>query len=91
MLKTSFAKLKLEDQKLISEAEKVLKNAYDPYSQFYVGAALLTEKGNIYKGTNINTCAYGGICAERSAICQMVSNGEYLIKKIAIIAKSDHF
>ncbi len=48
MLKTSFAKLKSKDQKLISEAEKVLKNSYDPYSQFYVGAALLTEKGNIY-------------------------------------------
>ncbi|MEM5777871.1 MAG: cytidine deaminase [Candidatus Aenigmatarchaeota archaeon] len=91
MKKIQFNKLSKQDQTLINEAEKVIKNAYDPYSQFYVTCALLTKKGNIYKGVNINTCAYGGICAERSAISQMVTAGEYWIKKIAIIAKSDYF
>ncbi len=91
MKKISFKKLTTEEKQLINEAEKVLANAYDPYSQFYVGCALLTKRGNIYKGVNINTCAYAGICAERSAISQMVVNGEYFIIKIAIIAKSDYF
>lgn len=91
MKKIKFNKLLIQDQTLINEAEKVLKNAYDPYSQFYVACALLTKKGNIYKGVNINTCAYGGICAERSAISQMVTAGEYHIKKLVIIAKSDYF
>lgn len=91
MKKIQFNKLSKQDQTLINEVEKAIKNAYDPYSQFYVACALLTKKGNIYKGVNINTCAYGGICAERSAISQMVTAGEYWIKKIAIIAKSDYF
>lgn len=90
-MKVTFRKLNEIQKKLILNAENVLRNAYDPYSQFYVGAALLTKKGNIYKGTNINICAYGGICAERSAICQMINNGEYSIEKMAIIAKSEHF
>ncbi|GIW64351.1 MAG: cytidine deaminase [Patescibacteria group bacterium] len=91
MTKILFNKLSKQDQNLVNEAEKILKNAYDPYSQFYVGCSLLTKKGNIYRGVNINTCAYGGICAERSAISQMVTAGEYNIKKIAIISKSDYF
>lgn len=91
MKKILFNKLSKQDQNLVNEAEKILKNAYDPYSQFYVGCSLLTKKGNIYRGVNINTCAYGGICAERSAISQMVTAGEYNIKKIAIISKSDYF
>ncbi len=45
MKKIPFKKLKLEDQNLINEAENILKNAYDPYSQFYVGCALITKKG----------------------------------------------
>jgi len=86
-----FRKLNEVQKKLIFEAGKVLENAYDPYSQFYVGAALLTKKGNVFAGTNINICAYGGICAERSAICQMVNNREYNIEIISIIAKSEYF
>jgi cytidine deaminase len=87
----SFDKLSKKDQELIIEAEKVISNAYDPYSQFYVASAILSKKGHIYKGVNINTCSYGGICAERAALSSMVSNGEYCIEKVAIIAKSDHF
>jgi cytidine deaminase len=86
-----FDKLSKKDQELIIEAEKVICNAYDPYSQFYVASAVLSKKGNIYKGVNINTCSYGGICAERAALSSMVSNGEYCIEKVAIIAKSDHY
>lgn len=91
IMKISFEKLDKIQQNIVNEAEKVIKNAYDPYSQFYVGAAVLTKKGNIYKGININTCAYNSLCAERVAISQAVSHGEYVFKKIAVIAKSDFF
>ena len=76
-----FKKPSKEDQNLINEAEKIIQNAYDSYSQFYVSCAILTTKRNIYKGVNINTCAYGGICAGRAALSSMVSCGEWGIKK----------
>ena len=85
-----FSKLSQKDQKLINAAEKSLKNAYDPYSQFYVGSAILTANGFTFKGANINTCAYTSICAERAAISNAVTNGEYIFEKIAVIARSDH-
>jgi len=88
---TAFGKLNQIQKDLINQAEKAIKNAYDPYSQFYVAASVLTKKGNIYCGVNINTCAYNGLCAERAAISNAVSNGEYLFEKIAIIAKSDFY
>lgn len=80
-----------EEQELISRAEQVMKNAYDPSSGFRVGSALLTNKGNIYAGCNINMCSYTGICAERAAISNAVSNGEYDFTKIAVICKGDTF
>ncbi len=86
-----FEKLKEIQKKLVNEAEKAIENAYDPYTQFYVGAAVLTKNGKIYTGVNINTCAYTSLCAERIAIGNAISNGEYLFEKIAIIAKCDFF
>jgi len=83
----SFKKLSKEDQNLINEAERIISYAYDPYSQFYVASTILTTKGNIYKGVNINTCAYGGLCAERAALSSMVSQGEYGIKKSPLFPK----
>ncbi len=86
----NFSKLSKKDQELIDAAEEVLKNAYDPYSQFYVGSAILTTSGLVFKGVNINTCAYTSICAERAAISNAITNGEYIFEKIAVIARSDH-
>ncbi|MDE1870741.1 MAG: cytidine deaminase [Candidatus Micrarchaeota archaeon] len=85
----SYKNLDKIDRSLIDSADKIVKNGYDPYSKFYVGAALLAESGAVYTGANINTCAYASICAERIAIGNAVTNGEYLFKKIAVIAKSD--
>lgn len=48
----------------------------------YVGAALVTEKGNIFTGINISLLCGIGFCAEHSAIAEMVKNGETTIKKI---------
>lgn len=88
---TQYASLTLKQQKLIDASESVMLNGYDPYSYFYVGSALLTQKQTVYVGTNINTCSYAGLCAERVAMGAAVAHGEYVFESIAIISKSDFF
>lgn len=62
-------KLKSSDFELIREAIKARKNAYAPYSGFYVGAALLFKDGTIITGNNQENSAFpSGLCAERTAI-----------------------
>jgi cytidine deaminase len=59
--------------KLIIEAQRARTYAYAPYSEFHVGAAILTKDGKIYSGCNFENAAYGNtICAERSAIAKAV-------------------
>jgi cytidine deaminase len=78
-----------EKTKLLEAAKQVLEKAYAPYSQFRVGAAVLTETGNIFAGCNVENISYGlSICAERNAIAAAVSSegGDKMkIKAIAII------
>ncbi len=70
---------------LVSAAIKVRQNAYAPYSFFYVGAALMTDSGKIYLGTNVENASYPvGLCAERSAFACAVSAGERCFSAIAI-------
>ena len=76
--------------KLIEEAKKALKNSYSPYSNFKVGASVLTSSGNIYRGTNIENISYSAtMCAERVAIFNAVSNGEMEFDAIAIYHNGD--
>ncbi|KKR05947.1 MAG: CMP/dCMP deaminase zinc-binding protein [Parcubacteria group bacterium GW2011_GWC2_39_14] len=49
------------------------------------GCALVTDKGNIYRGVSIDTCSSMGFCAEHSAIAAMITAGEYKIKKIVAV------
>lgn len=78
------------NQELFALAKEVAQQAYAPYSNFRVGAALITDTGNIYKGCNVENASYGlSICAERNAIFNMVTNGDKLIKEIAIYVDSD--
>jgi len=70
---------------LIGEAYEAKKNAYVPYSNFPVGAALLTEDGKIYRGCNIENAAYTPTnCAERTAFFTAVAAGERQFLAIAI-------
>jgi cytidine deaminase len=72
--------MKLSDeqkQTLIQAALQVRRWAYVPYSNYRVGAALLTESGKIYDGVNVENAAYPAtICAERTAVFKAVSEGE---------------
>lgn len=80
----------MDNQNLIEEALKAKKNAYVPYSNFHVGAAIETDDGSIYTGCNIENAAYSpSVCAERTAIFKAVSEGKTSIKKIAIVGDSD--
>ena len=74
----------LED-KLANLAKDIAKKAYAPYSNFRVGAALITDSGNIYTGCNIENAAYPAtICAEDVAVFKAISEGETKIDKIAV-------
>jgi len=73
-------------QKLVEIAQQVRRWAYTPYSNYPVGAALLTTSGKIYDGVNIENAAYPStICAERVAIFKAVSEGEREFSAIAVV------
>ncbi|MBI1288291.1 MAG: cytidine deaminase [Flavobacteriales bacterium] len=69
------SELNAADAELLKLAEDASKNAYAPYSQFYVGAALRLESGTTVLGTNQENVAYpSGLCAERVAIFSASTN-----------------
>lgn len=73
-------------KKLIEAATEARKYSYAPYSNYRVGAALLTGSGRIYTGCNIENAAYTPtICAERTAIFKAVSEGAKDIVAIAVV------
>ena len=79
-----------ELQKLIQAATEMRKQSYSPYSNFAVGAAVLSNDGYIYGGCNIENASYGLTnCAERTAIFNAVSDGKRNISAIAIVADTD--
>lgn len=74
------------EENLIAYATKAMEKSYSPYSNFKVGAALLTADGNIYMGTNIENSSYGATnCAERTAVFKAVSEGHRSFYAIAIV------
>lgn len=73
-------------EKLIELAMEQLSFSYAPYSEFKVGAALLTQDGKIYTGCNIENAAYTpSNCAERTAFFKAVSEGERVFQAICIV------
>ena len=79
----------MTDKELINEALLAREKSYCPYSNFAVGAALLTASGKVFRGCNIENAAYTPtICAERTAFFKAVSEGERDFLKIAIVGGS---
>lgn len=82
----------MDNAQLIELAKKAMENAYAPYSNFKVGAALLCQNGKVYTGCNIENSSYGASnCAERTAVFKAVSEGEHNFVKIAIVSSSGDF
>jgi len=76
-------------QELTTQAKEAMKNAYTPYSNFQVGAAVLAQDGKVYTGCNIENASYGAtICAERTAILKAISQGNRKIYAVAITSSS---
>lgn len=74
-------------QALLQEAKLASNQAYVPYSNFPVGAAILTETGEVFSGCNVENSSYGlTICAERVAVTKAVSAGFKSFRAIAIYA-----
>lgn len=86
----SYSELSEKDQDLIKSAESSLKNAYAPYSHFFVASALRDVEGNITVGNNQENAAYpSGICAERVALFAAKSKSAIAIETIVVLAQNE--
>lgn len=75
---------------LVAQALEVRNNAYAPYSNFKVGAALLGESGRVYLGCNVENSSYGlCVCAERTAVARAIADGERSFKGIVVATQSE--
>jgi cytidine deaminase len=81
------------DYKHLAEmAMKAKQNALPTYSNFYVGAAILTNENKAYTGCNVESSSYSlTICAERTAIFKAISEGEREFKAIAVAGDTEDF
>lgn len=72
-------------RKLCERALEVRKSAYAPYSECFVGAALLTADGAVYTGCNVENASYGAtLCAERAAFAAAIGDGKRAFTAIAV-------
>lgn len=79
----------MTQDELIASAKAAREQAYAPYSNFKVGAALLGKSGRVYTGCNVENAAYGpSMCAERTAIFKAVSEGEREFEAIAVVTEN---
>ena len=77
------------DRELIQLAITASSNAYIPYSNYAVGAALQTDDGTVFTGCNIESAAYSPtLCAERTALGKAVSEGYRHFDKIAVVTRN---
>ncbi|MDO4799707.1 MAG: cytidine deaminase [Bacillota bacterium] len=79
-------------RELLEAAYQAAENAYVPYSDYPVGAAILTTDGRVFTGCNVENSSYGAtICAERVAATKAVSEGSAKFRAIAVVSKSKQF
>lgn len=72
---------------LKDQALKVREKAYAPYSNFKVGAAIVSESGETFVGCNVENVAYPeGTCAEAGAIASMIANGQTRLTEVYVVA-----
>lgn len=72
---------------MIDKARQTLQYAYAPYSNYSVSACICTEDDTLFTGVNVENSSYGlSVCAETSAICQMITAGKQTIKSMVILA-----
>ncbi len=78
------------EKELIREAKSVVRPRKIRHGQTVgtVGCALVTDKGNVYRGVCIDTTSGMGFCAEHTAIAAMVTNGEHVIREIVAVDKN---
>ena len=80
----------MDNRELYRRAKAALPNAYAPFSNFRVGAALLTDSGEVFTGVKVENSSYGGtICAERTACVKAVSEGFRHFKALAVAAEEE--
>ena len=78
-----------ENKRLIELSYEMMLNAYAPYSNFSVGAAILSENDKLFGGCNVENAAYPeGTCAEAGAISAMIAGGGRILKTICVISQS---
>jgi cytidine deaminase len=76
----------MTDNDLVAQARKARAQAYAPYSNFPVGAALLSRSGRVFTGCNVENASYPlTTCAERTAVAKAVSEGERSFEAIAVV------
>ena len=79
-------------EELLKRAREAQKNAYAPYSNFQVGAALLSVGGKVYTGSNVENSSYGlSICAERAAVFKAVNAGERDFTLLAVVSSGQGY
>ena len=80
----------MDVEELVKLAAAARENAYAPYSNFNVGAALATPNGKVYTGCNVENATYGlTVCAERVALWKAISEGEREFTAVAVVTASD--
>jgi len=80
----------MSESNYITATKEAMNNAYAPYSNYPVGALIVTKNGNTYSGCNVENASYPlGNCAEAAAIASMVLAGEKNIKMIYVMSQND--
>ena len=80
----------LTKERLLEAAQAALQQAYAPYSQIRVGAAVLADSGHIYAGSNVENSSYSlTVCAERNAIFHALAHGEKRFLALAVVTDSE--